>query len=350
MDLRFGIIGAGRIGTLHAHNLSHRIPHARVTWVADPRLACAQAAATTAAQSAGPDTAAPHATADAHEVLASAEVDAVLIASSTDTHIPLLEAAADAGKHIFCEKPIDPDPTRIRAALERVKRAGVRLQVGFNRRFDPDFRHLIQQVHSGRVGVPHLVRITSRDPQPPSIEYVKRSGGLFLDMSIHDLDMARAVVPEEIVEVYAAGSVLVDPAIAAVGDIDTAVLFLRYANGTLCSIDNSRKAVYGYDQRIEVFGSRGCVVAHNNTATRVDLWDQQGQHRDRPLDFFLERYRESYVAELQEFVDSIRQRRAPQVNGVDGLQAVVLAQAAQRSLETGRPVSLAVGGSHEDAA
>jgi myo-inositol 2-dehydrogenase/D-chiro-inositol 1-dehydrogenase len=351
MELRFGVIGAGRIGTLHAHNLGHLIPHARVTGVADPSESCAQAAAATASTTVSvtspPET---RATTDYRQVLHAADVDAIIIASSTDTHIPIIEEAAAAGKHIFCEKPIDHDADRIRAALLRVKAAGVCFQVGFNRRFDNDFQRLIQQVHSGRVGVPHLVRITSRDPQPPSIDYIKRSGGLFMDMSIHDLDMARALVPEEIVEVYATGSCLVDPAIAAVGDIDTAILLLRYANGTLCSIDNSRRALYGYDQRIEVFGSAGCVVAGNNTPTRVSLWDQMGQHHDRPHDFFMERYRESYVAEMQEFADSIRKRRAPAVNGVDGLQAVVLAHAAQQSLETGKPVLLGPRGSQVSAA
>lgn len=350
MELRIGIIGAGRIGTLHARNLGQAIPHARVTMVADPRLTCAQAAAAMATNAAPGSPAPARATTDYRDILSSAEVDAVVVASSTDTHAPIIEAAAAAGKHIFCEKPIDNDPARIRTALQAVKLAGVRFQVGFNRRFDPDFRQLIENVHAGRVGVPHLVRITSRDAEPPSIEYIKHSGGLFMDMSIHDLDMARALVPEEIVEVYATGSSLVDPAIAAVGDIDTAIILLRFANGTLCSIDNSRKAVYGYDQRLEVFGSSGCIVASNNTPTRVGVWDQMGQHEDRPHDFFLERYGKSYVLEMQEFVDCIGQRRAPSVNGVDGLQAVLLAQAAQKSLDTGRPVAFGAGRSQEDAA
>ena len=354
MELRFGVIGAGRIGTLHARNLGHLIPHARVTWVADPRHACAQAAAATAASAPLAVTTEsrqdPRATVDYHQVLQAPDVDAIIIASSTDTHIPIIEAAAAAGKHIFCEKPVDHDADRIRQALTVVKKAGVRFQVGFNRRFDPDFRHLIQQVHSGRVGVPHLVRITSRDPEPPNIDYIKRSGGMFMDMSIHDLDMARALVQEEIVEVYASASSLVDPAIAAVGDVDTAIILIRYANGTLCSIDNSRKAVYGYDQRLEVFGSGGCVVAENNTPTRVSVWDQMGQHQNNPHDFFLERYRESYVAEMLEFVGSIRKKRTPLVNGVDGLQAVVLAHAAQKSFETGKPVLLGAADSQENAA
>lgn len=347
MELRFGVIGAGRIGTLHAHNLAHRIPHTRVTWVADPRRNCAEAAAAMVAARSG---SAPQVSTDFRDVVGAMDVDALLVASPTDTHIPIIDAAATAAKHIFCEKPVDHDAERIRTVLARVKQAGVVFQVGFNRRFDPDFRELIQQVHTGVIGMPHLVRITSRDPQPPSIDYVKRSGGLFLDMTIHDLDMARALVSDEIVEVHAMGSTLVDPAIAAVGDIDTAVVLLRYANGTLCCIDNSRKAVYGYDQRIEVFGSGGCIVAHNNTPTRVETWNELGQHCERPLEFFLERYRESYISELQEFADSIRQRRAPQVNGVDGLQAVVLAEAAQKSLQSGRPVTLGRGGSREDAA
>jgi myo-inositol 2-dehydrogenase/D-chiro-inositol 1-dehydrogenase len=347
MQLRFGVIGAGRIGTLHAHNLSTRIPHTRVTWIADSRRECAEAAAAMVMARTG---SAPSVSTDFRDVVGSPDVDAVLIATSTDTHIPIIDGAATAGKHVFCEKPIDHDIERIRTVLARVQQAQVCFQVGFNRRFDPDFRDVIQQVGTGHAGVPHLVRITSRDPQPPSIEYVKRSGGLFLDMTIHDLDMARALVHEEIVEVHAMGSTMVDPAIAAVGDIDTALVVLRYASGALCCIDNSRKASYGYDQRVEVFGSGGCIVAQNRTPTRVEVWDEMGQHRDRPLEFFLERYRESYVAELQEFAGSIRQRRAPQVDGADGLQAVILAQAAQKSWQTGRPVTLGRRGSREDAA
>ena len=331
-ELVVGVVGAGRIGTLHAQNLMRHIPRVRVKTVADPRLVCAQAAAATSA--------AEHVTDDYRQVIDDPGIDAVIIASSTNTHTQIIVEAAARGKHIFCEKPIDHDVQRIREAIAAVQQAGVAFHVGFNRRFDPDFRRLADQVRHGKIGVPHLVRITSRDPEPPTIDYIKVSGGLFMDMSIHDLDMARFLVPEEIVEVYATGSGLVDPAIAAAGDIDTAVIVLRYASGAVCTIDNSRQARYGYDQRLEVFGSNGCLLAANNTPTRVSLWNEYGQQNDRPHYFFLERYRDSYIAEMQDFVDAIRHRRPASVSGVDGLQAVLLAQAARKSLVERRAIRM----------
>ncbi|HZM16566.1 MAG TPA: inositol 2-dehydrogenase [Candidatus Krumholzibacteria bacterium] len=330
-ELSIGVIGAGRIGMLHAHNLARRVPHARVVAVADPRLACARAAATVA----GADVA----LADYREILSRPDVDAVVVSSSTDTHARIIGEAAAAGKHIFCEKPIDHHVERIREALQAVARAGVRFQVGFNRRFDPDFQALAQRLRAGHAGVLQLLRITSRDPEPPPADYVRVSGGLFLDMSIHDLDMARFLMQEPVVEVFATGSAF-DPGIAALGDVDTAVILLRFAHGALCTIDNSRRAVYGYDQRLEVFGSRACLTVPNRTPTRVEEWDAHGQHRERPQRFFLERYQESYVAEMQEFVDCVRQGREAAVSGQDGLQAVLLAQAARRSLLQDRPVHI----------
>ncbi|HZL85968.1 MAG TPA: inositol 2-dehydrogenase [Candidatus Krumholzibacteria bacterium] len=330
-ELSMGVIGAGRIGMLHAHNLARRVPHAQVVMVADPRIACARAAATVARAHA--------AVADYREILAAPDVDAVVISASTDTHARIIGEAAAAGKHIFCEKPIDHDLDRIRTALQAVAKAGVRFQVGFNRRFDPDFQAMARQVRSGSIGTPQLLRITSRDPEPPPADYIRVSGGLFLDMSIHDLDMARFLMQEPVVEVFAAGSAF-DPAILALGDIDTAVIVLRFASGALCCIDNSRRAVYGYDQRLEVFGTHGCLTVPNRTPTQVEHWDASGQHRDRPQHFFLERYQESYVLELQEFVDCVRQGREISVSGHDGLQAIVLAQAARASLLQGKPVQI----------
>ncbi|MFQ5600152.1 MAG: inositol 2-dehydrogenase [Candidatus Krumholzibacteriia bacterium] len=331
-DLAVGVIGAGRIGMLHAQNLSRRIPHARVGMIADPRLPRAQAAAAASGASKAVD--------DYGRILASPDIEAVLICSSTDTHARIIQDAAAAGKHIFCEKPIDHDLTRIQTALGAVEQAAVCFQVGFNRRFDPDFSRLAARVRGGDVGVPHVIRITSRDPEPPPIDYVKVSGGLFMDMSIHDLDMARFLLQDEIVEVYATGSTLVDPAIEAAGDIDTAVILLRFASGALCAIDNSRRAVYGYDQRLEVFGSEGCLSVPNRTPTNVDFWFRDGQQRDRPLHFFLERYQESYVAEMRHFVDCVRYGRRPVVSGQDGLQAVLLAHAAKVSFDHTRPVGV----------
>ena len=330
-ELSIGIIGAGRIGMLHAYNLARRIPHVHVVGVADPRLACARAAAAVARADVVVD--------DYRQLLVRQSIDAVVICSSTDTHARIIVEAAAAGTHIFCEKPIDHDLDRIREALQAVDKAGVRFQVGFNRRFDPDFQALRQQVCAGLVGVPQLVRITSRDPAPPPAEYIRVSGGLFLDMSIHDLDMARFLVQEPVVDVFATGSAF-DPAIAALGDIDTAVILLRFAGGAICSIDNSRRAVYGYDQRLEVFGSRGCLTVANHTPTGVEHWDGAGQHRDRLQHFFLDRYQESYVLELKEFVERVRHGREASVSGHDGLQAVLLALAARTSLQEGRTVHL----------
>ena len=330
-DLSIGIIGAGRIGMLHAHNLAHRVPHARVVGVADPRLACARAAAAVAGTDVVVD--------DYRQLLVRHSIDAVVIASSTDTHARIIGEAAAAGKHIFCEKPIDHDVDRIRQALQAVAKAGVRFQVGFNRRFDPDFQALRQKLDAGLAGAPQLVRITSRDPAPPPAEYIRASGGMFLDMSIHDLDMARFLVQEPVVEVFAAGSAF-DPAVAALGDIDTAVILLRYASGAICSIDNARRAVYGYDQRLEVFGTRGCLSVPNRTATRVEHWDSAGLHGDRLQQFFLDRYQESYVAEMQDFVERVRHGRETSVSGNDGLQAVLLALAARTSMQEGRAVHI----------
>jgi len=330
-ELGIGIIGAGRIGMLHAQNISRHIPHARVVVVADPRLVCARAAAATSNAS--------DAVADSRDVLGRNDVDAVIICSSTDTHARIIRDAASAGKHIFCEKPLDHDVAEIHRALQAVHQAAVCLQVGFNRRFDPDFKALASRIRAGVIGEPQIVRITSRDPQPPPVDYIKVSGGLFMDMSIHDLDMARHLVQQPVVEVFASGSCH-DAAIAATGDLDTAIVVLRFSGGALCCIDNSRRAFYGYDQRIEVFGSAGCLLVPNRTPTRVEAWDKLGQHRDKPQDFFLERYRESYIAEMLEFIESLRSDRAPAVGGQDGLQAVLLAHAARVSCTRNRPVSM----------
>ena len=331
-EIGIAILGAGRIGRLHAENLTAQVAGARVRTIADPRLERAREVA--AACGAGVD-----AVADPVAACRDTGIAAVVIASSTDTHARLIEAAAAAGKHIFCEKPLDLDPARIRRVLQAVRAAGVQLQVGFNRRFDPSFARLAALVRAGAAGAPHLVRITSRDPQPPPPEYVRVSGGLFLDMAIHDLDMARFLVGEEIVQVYATGSVLVDEEIGRAGDVDTAAIVLRFASGALACIDNSRRAVYGYDQRVEVFGSQGCLVAGNQTPTSVAVWSGSGQLQEPPLHFFLERYQESYVEELRAFVECIRTGRPATVNGEDGLRAVELALAAQRSLDAGTPVA-----------
>ncbi len=331
-ELNVVVIGAGRIGRLHAENLVTRISGARLSGIADVALETAREIAT--------DLNIPTAVADYRDLLADPSVDAVLICSSTDTHTQIIQEAAAAGKHVFCEKPIDYDLDRIGQTLAAVEKTGVKLQVGFNRRFDPNFRKVRQLVAAGKVGEPHILRITSRDPAPPPISYIEVSGGIFMDMAIHDFDMARYLMGSEVVEMFAAGAVLVDPEIGGAGDIDTALISLRFENGAIGAIDNSRKAVYGYDQRVEVFGSEGMVLVGNNTPDTHVYSNREGVHSSLPLYFFLERYTDSYVAEVQEFVDCIRNDTPPPVNGTDGLIPVVMAMAAQRSLDENRPVKL----------
>lgn len=331
-NLRFGVIGAGRIGKIHAQNLAARIPGVDVSAIADVDLGAAQDLATRLRV--------PNAAADYHTILADPDIDAVAICSSTDTHARIVIEAARAGKHIFCEKPIDFDLAKIDGALEAVKKAGVKLQIGFNRRFDPNFRKVRSMIAEGKIGTPHIIRITSRDPAPPPLSYVKVSGGMFLDMTIHDFDMARYLSGSEVEEVYTVAGVMVDPAIGEAGDVDTAVITLRFASGAIGTIDNSRKAVYGYDQRVEVFGSEGMVQAHNNTPDNDVYFNAEGVHAARPLYFFLERYMESFVVEMQEFIRSIREDTMPPVTGIDGRIPVAIGMAARRSYLEHRPVKL----------
>jgi myo-inositol 2-dehydrogenase/D-chiro-inositol 1-dehydrogenase len=245
-----------------------------------------------------------------------------------------------AGKHIFCEKPLDYDLRRIDQALAAVETARVKLQVGFNRRFDPSFRRVRELVRQGRIGEPHVLRITSRDPAPPPVQYLKGSGGIFLDMTIHDFDMARYLIGSEVQELYVAGGVRVDPRFAELGDLDTAVITLKFEDGVIGTIDNSRQAVYGYDQRVEVFGSLGMVATDNETPDRHTLSDQNGIHGPLPLHFFLERYQASYLEEMRSFVECVRTDKAPEVSGADGRVPVVMGLAAQRSYRENRPVRL----------
>jgi len=331
-EIRVGLIGAGRIGRVHAENLAYRIPEADLVAVSD---IFAEAAHKLAAE-----LSMPAAYEDHRRILEDNRIDAVLICSSTDTHAQLIEEAAQAGKQIFCEKPIALDLQKIDRALAEVDRAGVKLMIGFNRRFDPNFRRVREIVAAGEIGQPQILRITSRDPAPPPIEYVKVSGGIFVDMTIHDFDMARYLMGSEVEAIYAAGGVLVDPAIGEAGDVDTAVTTLHFASGALGIIDNSRQAVYGYDQRVEVFGSAGCVTADNNYPNTAHVSDAQRVHRDLPLNFFMERYTESYVAEIGAFVRCILDNTPPPVTGIDGRIPVVMGFAAKKSVEEGRPVRL----------
>jgi myo-inositol 2-dehydrogenase/D-chiro-inositol 1-dehydrogenase len=330
--MKIGLIGAGRIGKLHGEVLTYHIPETEIKTVAEiyadsvedwvKRLNI------------------PNLTTDCAEVLNDPEIEAVLICSSTDTHARLIVEAARAGKHIFCEKPIDFDVGRIGAALDAVNEAGVKLQIGFNRRFDHNFKKVRDVVTSGGVGDVHIVRITSRDPAPPPIEYVKVSGGLFLDMTIHDFDMARYLSMSEVVEVYAQGAVLVDPAIGKAGDVDTAIVTLKFQNGALGVIDNSRQAVYGYDQRVEVFGTKGCVAVENDRPNSAQVSTGEGVFSEKPLYFFLERYQDSYIEEIKAFVGAVRNDEPPPVTGNDGLQPVLIGLAALTSCRENRPVRI----------
>jgi len=330
--INVGLIGAGRIGRVHAEHLAYRVPGANLVAVSDVFEEAAKKVAA--------DFQIPDAYQDHRRIMEDETIEAIIICSSTDTHSQMIEEAAAAGKHIFCEKPIDHDLSKIDHVLASVKESGVKLQIGFNRRFDPNFRRVREIVASGEIGVPHILRITSRDPGPPPIEYIKVSGGIFLDMTIHDFDMARFLIGEEVVEIYAVGGVMVDPQIGEAGDIDTAIITLRFENGVIGTIDNSRKAVYGYDQRVEVFGSEGVVVISNNTPDTVVVSNASGIHASLPLFFFIERYTEAYIAEMKEFIECIQQDTSPSVTGIDGRIPVVMGYAAKKSYQDNRPVRL----------
>ena len=319
--------GAGRIGQIHAGNIAQH-PRARLKTVVDVDARAAAALAERyGAAVGGRDTA-----------LNDPGIDAVLIASSTDTHADLVEAAARAGKPVLCEKPLDLDRKRAEVCAEAARRAGIPLMLGFNRRFDPNFAKLHKQLREGRIGRLEMLTITSRDPGPPPLDYVKVSGGLFRDMMIHDFDMARWLLGEEPTEVFAAASSLVDPAIGGVGDVDTAVVTLKTAAGTLCQITNSRRATYGYDQRIEALGALGMLRAGNVVESTLEFAGAAGIVGEKPLHFFLERYAAAYRHELDHFIDALERKRAPMVTGSDGVRALVLAEAALESSRTGKTV------------
>jgi len=330
--INVGIIGAGRIGKVHAQNLSLYLPEADVLAVSDVLQAAAERCAA--------EFRIPQAFEDHRRILDNSRVEAVIICSSTDTHARIIEDAAAAGKHIFCEKPIALDLGQIDEALAAVAEAGIKLQVGFNRRFDPSFRRARELIAAGNIGEPHLLRITSRDPEPPPLEYVKSSGGIFLDMTIHDFDMARFLMQDEVEELQAFGSVLIEPEIGRLGDLDTAISVLRFRSGALGTIDNSRASSYGYDQRVEVFGSRGMVTVANRTPDSASVSDSEGVQGPLPSYFFIERYTEAYVEEMRAFLAAIMDDTEPEVTGYDGRVPVVMACAAKRSVTERRPVSL----------
>jgi myo-inositol 2-dehydrogenase / D-chiro-inositol 1-dehydrogenase len=328
----FAVLGLGRIGKIHSANLAARVSGAKLVAVAD----VATAELTAAEERLGR----PRAFSNYREVLALKEVDAVAICAPTDLHYQMILEAAAAGKHIFCEKPVDLAVERIERVVEEVGRRGVELMVGFQRRFDPSFQAMREAVEAGKIGEPQLLRISSRDPAPPPESYVRSSGGIFLDMTIHDFDIARYLMGSEVVEVHARAGVLVDSMFERAGDWDTALVSLGFANGAMGAIDNSRKAVYGYDQRAEVFGSAGMLASENQTATRYIVADAAGVHLPKPLNFFLERYEEAYAREMQAFVDAIAAGRKVPVGAEDGLKAVQIGLAAAKSVRESRAVKV----------
>ena len=333
--INVGIIGAGRIGQVHMKSIMTGVPDAKVLAVADPYMKPEVAAWL---ENVGVETI----TKDYREILADPRIDAVLICASTDQHAPLSIEAIQAGKHVFCEKPVDHSLERI----EEVKAAlltspkKIKYQVGFNRRFDHNYRAMRKAVHDGKIGVPEFIRISSRDPEPPSPAYVAVSGGIFLDMMIHDLDMLRYLSGSEVTELTAYGANLVDPAIGESGDVDTVVISAKLDNGALAAIDGCRKAVYGYDQRGEVFGSKGCIMSSNDAANNTVLSTADGILSEKPLWFFLERYMGAYQAEIRSFIDCIVNDTEPEVGIEDGLISVKLAIACKKSMDENRPVKL----------
>jgi len=327
--LRIGILGCGRIGQVHARTITG-MTDACVQAVADAVPAAAEAlagACNAQVRSAG-------------DILTATDIDAVVIGTPTDTHFDLIQSAAKAGKAIFCEKPIDMSVDNIRACITVIEDTGVPFLTGFNRRFDPNFATLRARLAAGDIGKVELVTITSRDPSPPPISYIERSGGLFRDMMIHDFDMARFLMNEDFTRLHAVGAALVDPAIGAAGDVDTAAVILTTGSGRICQISNSRRAAYGYDQRIEVHGQHGMLRAENQLENTVELATAQGFRQAPAQHFFLERYQAAYLAEMQAFVDMVATGNPADPGIHDGLQAQILADAAAVSLQTGQPVDL----------
>jgi myo-inositol 2-dehydrogenase/D-chiro-inositol 1-dehydrogenase len=331
-SLKIGLIGAGRIGRMHAEHITTRIPSAELVIVADVFEESASQCARRFAI--------PSATQDYRAVLDRSEVEAVVICSSTDTHARIIEDAAQAGKHVFCEKPISLDLPSIDQALAAVAKTDIKLQLGFNRRFDASYQRVRQAIEQGETGRLQQIHIISRDPAPPPIDYVRTSGGLFMDMTIHDFDMARFLTGSEVEEVFVMAAVTVDPAIGEAGDVDTATILLRFTNGAIGTIENCRRAVYGYDQRVEVLGHAGAVLTENKYSNAAIISDSRGVRRDLPLHFYIERYTESYVAELQAFVDAVLNNAPVPVTGHDGRMAALLGVAAKKSYAEHRPVRL----------
>ena len=332
--LKLGIIGAGRIGKVHGESVMRFVKGATVKAIADPFM-------NDATRAWAKELGIAECYEDYKKILSDPEIGAVLICSSTDTHSPISLEAIAAGKHVFCEKPIDHDVEKIKAVVGALKGSKLKYQVGFNRRFDHNFRAAREAVKAGKIGELNTLSITSRDPAAPPVDYIKVSGGIFLDMTIHDFDMVRFISGDEVEEVYASGAVLVDPAIAKAGDIDTAIVNLKLSGGAIAVINNCRRAAYGYDQRLEAFGALGQVEVMNDTDSTAVLSNADGVTKEKPKYFFLERYMAAYTAEIEAFVRAVENDTDVEVGVDDGLQPVLIGLAATRSVKENRPVKIA---------
>lgn len=332
--LKIGIIGAGRIGKVHLESISYHVKNATVTAMADPFM---NEETEKLIRSYGVS----KVTKDYKDILNDKDIDAVLVCSSTDTHAAISIEAINAGKHVFCEKPVDHSIEKIQAVADALKEhPDIKFQVGFNRRFDHNFAAIRKAYDDGKIGEAHILKITSRDPEPPNPAYIKVSGGIFLDMTIHDFDMACFLTDSDVEELYVNSAVLVDPAIGEQGDVDTAIITMKMANGALAVIDNSRKAVYGYDQRAELFGSKGMVATSNDTVSSAVISNADGVTGEKPLFFFLERYMGSFSEEMRQFTEAVINDTEVPVGIHAGLQSVKIGLAARKSVEEHRPVKI----------
>lgn len=332
--LNIGIIGAGRIGKVHLESISYHVKNATVTAMADPFM---NEETEKLIRSYGVS----KVTKDYKDILNDKDIDAVLVCSSTDTHAAISIEAINAGKHVFCEKPVDHSIEKIQAVADALKEhPDIKFQVGFNRRFDHNFAAIRKAYDDGKIGEAHILKITSRDPEPPNPAYIKVSGGIFLDMTIHDFDMACFLTDSDVEELYVNSAVLVDPAIGEQGDVDTAIITTKMANGALAVIDNSRKADYGYDQRAELFGSKGMVATSNDTVSSAVISNADGVTGEKPLFFFLERYMDSFSEEMRQFTEAVINDTEVPVGIHAGLQSVKIGLAARKSVEEHRPVKI----------
>lgn len=332
--LKIGIIGAGRIGKVHLDSISYHVKNATVTAMADPFM---NEETEKLIRSYGVS----KVTKDYKDILNDTDIDAVLVCSSTDTHAAISIEAINAGKHVFCEKPVDHSIEKIQAVADALKEhPDIKFQVGFNRRFDHNFAAIRKAYDDGKIGEAHILKITSRDPEPPNPAYIKVSGGIFLDMTIHDFDMACFLTDSDVEELYVNSAVLVDPAIGEQGDVDTAIITMKMANGALAVIDNSRKAAYGYDQRAELFGSKGMVATSNDTVSSAVISNADGVTGEKPLFFFLERYMGSFSEEMRQFTEAVINDTEVPVGIHAGLQSVKIGLAARKSVEEHRPVKI----------